>query len=247
MKEQRNKEQGNIIAGRNSVHEAIAGGRDMEKIIFQKNAGGGIKDILAMARERKIPVRYEKKENLDKLYSGNHQGVVAFVAAYKYSSVEEILNQSDTPFIIILDNIEDPHNLGAILRSCDGAGADGVIIPKDRAVGLTSTVAKVSAGAIEHVKVARVTNIAKTVEDLKSRGVWVAACDMDGEKYTAGDLTGPIAIVIGNEGKGISRLVIEKCDFSVSIPMKGKITSLNASNAAAILMYEIVRQRDNIS
>lgn len=238
------KEQKNIIAGRNAVLEAMSGSREIEKLIVQKNSRGVLKDILKKARENRIPIRYEDRSDIDKLFNGQHQGVVAFVAAYKYSSVEEILQTDETPFIVVLDNIEDPHNLGSVIRSCDGAGVSGVIIPKDRAVGLTSTVGKVSAGAIEHVKVARVTNIANTIDKLKERGVWVAACDMDGEVYYQKDLTGSIALVIGNEGKGISRLVKEKCDFSVAIPMSGKINSLNAGNAAAILMYEVRRQRE---
>lgn len=238
------KEQKNIIAGRNAVLEAMSGSREIEKLIVQKNSRGVLKDILKKARENRIPIRYEDRSNIDKLFNGQHQGVVAFVAAYKYSSVEEILQTDETPFIVVLDNIEDPHNLGSVIRSCDGAGVSGVIIPKDRAVGLTSTVGKVSAGAIEHVKVARVTNIANTIDKLKERGIWVAACDMDGEVYYQKDLTGSIALVIGNEGKGISRLVKEKCDFSVAIPMSGKINSLNAGNAAAILMYEVRRQRE---
>lgn len=238
------KEQKNIIAGRNAVLEAMSGNREIEKLVVQKNSRGVLKDILKKARENRIPIRYEDRSDIDKLFNGQHQGVVAFVAAYKYSSVDEILQTDETPFIVVLDNIEDPHNLGSIIRSCDGAGVSGVIIPKDRAVGLTATVGKVSAGAIEHVKVARVTNIANTIDKLKERGIWVAACDMDGEVYYQKDLTGSIALVIGNEGKGISRLVKEKCDFSVAIPMSGKINSLNAGNAAAILMYEVRRQRE---
>lgn len=238
------KEQKNMIAGRNAVLEAMSGNREIEKLVVQKNSRGVLKDILKKARENRIPIRYEDRSNIDKLFNGQHQGVVAFVAAYKYSSVDEILQTDETPFIVVLDNIEDPHNLGSVIRSCDGAGVSGVIIPKDRAVGLTATVGKVSAGAIEHVKVARVTNIANTIDKLKERGIWVAACDMDGEVYYQKDLTGSIALVIGNEGKGISRLVKEKCDFSVAIPMSGKINSLNAGNAAAILMYEVRRQRE---
>lgn len=238
------KEQKNMIAGRNAVLEAMSGNREIEKLVVQKNSRGVLKDILKKARENGIPIRYEDRSDIDKLFNGQHQGVVAFVAAYKYSSVDEILQTDETPFIVVLDNIEDPHNLGSVIRSCDGAGVSGVIIPKDRAVGLTATVGKVSAGAIEHVKVARVTNIANTIDKLKERGIWVAACDMDGEVYYQKDLTGSIALVIGNEGKGISRLVKEKCDFSVAIPMSGKINSLNAGNAAAILMYEVRRQRE---
>ena len=184
---------------------------------------------------------------MDRYYDGTHQGVIAFTAAHKYSTVDEIMSAADeraeSPFIIILDDLEDPHNLGAIMRTAECAGAHGVIIGKNNAVGLTETVAKASAGAIEYMRVARVTNIGRTIDELKDRGIWIAACDMDGDNYTDADLKGPIAIVIGNEGKGISRLVKEKCDFTVSIPMSGRISSLNASNAAAILMYEIIRQR----
>lgn len=234
----------NIIAGRNAVTEALESGREIEKIVVADGTGGSVKKIIAAAKERKLKVEYRERSWLDRFYDGAHQGVIAFAAAHKYSTVDEILAAAEQPFIIILDDLEDPHNLGAIMRTAECAGAHGIIIGKNNAVGLTETVAKASAGAIEYMKVARVTNIGRTIDELKDRGVWVAACDMDGVSYTGADLTGPIAIVIGNEGKGISRLVKEKCDFVVSIPMLGKISSLNASNAAAILMYEIRRQRD---
>ena len=238
----------NVIAGRNAVAAAIDSGREIEKIVIADGTGGSVKKLIAEAKEKKLKVEYRDRSWLDKYYEGAHQGVIAFAAAHKYSSVDEIMAGAEAsgekPFIIILDDLEDPHNLGAVMRTAECAGAHGIIIGKNGAVGLTQTVAKASAGAIEYMKVARVTNIARTVDDLKERGVWVAACDMDGDNYTDADLKGAIAIVIGNEGKGISRLVREKCDFVVSIPMLGRISSLNASNAAAILMYEIRRQRD---
>ena len=244
-----NSKETNVIAGRNAVTEALKSGRDIERIVVAEGAGGSIAKIVAMAKEQNIRVVYEERKALDKITRETHQGVVAYAAAASYSTVEDILAEAEgrgeDPFIIILDDIEDPHNLGAVMRTAECAGAHGIIIGKNRAAGLTQTVAKASAGAIEYMKVAKVTNIARTVEELKDAGVWIAACDMDGDEYTKADLKGPIALVVGNEGKGISRLVKEKCDFAVSIPMAGKISSLNASNAAAILMYEVVRQRSS--
>jgi 23S rRNA (guanosine2251-2'-O)-methyltransferase len=242
----------NIIYGRNTVIEALKSKREIEKLLLLKNGEGSIKKIEGMAKDRKIPIQYVDKTALDRVTDelksdGSHQGVVAYTSAYKYKEVEDLLsiasNKEESPFLIILDGIEDPHNLGAILRTADGAGAHGVIIPKRRAVGLTDTVAKSSAGAIEYIPVAKVSNISQTIEQLKEAGLWIAACDMDGQTYYQADLTGPIALVIGSEGKGISRLVREKCDFILSIPMEGRISSLNASNAAAVLMYEIHKQR----
>jgi 23S rRNA (guanosine2251-2'-O)-methyltransferase len=242
----------NIIYGRNTVIEALKSKREIEKLLLLKNGEGSIKKIEGMAKDRKIPIQYVDKTALDRVTDelksdGSHQGVVAYTSAYKYKEVEDLLsiasNKKESPFLIILDGIEDPHNLGAILRTADGAGAHGVIIPKRRAVGLTDTVAKSSAGAIEYIPVAKVSNISQTIEQLKEAGLWIAACDMDGQTYYQADLTGPIALVIGSEGKGISRLVREKCDFILSIPMEGRISSLNASNAAAVLMYEIHKQR----
>ena len=247
MKTAGNEHASNVIAGRNAVSEAMVSGREIEKIVIADGTGGSVKKIIAEAKERKLKVEYRERSWLDRYYDGTHQGVMAFAAAHKYSTVDEIMSAADaraeSPFIIILDDLEDPHNLGAIMRTAECAGAHGVIIGKNNAVGLTETVAKASAGAIEYMRVARVTNISRTIDELKERGIWIAACDMDGDNYTDADLKGPIAIVIGNEGKGISRLVKEKCDFTVSIPMTGRISSLNASNAAAILMYEIIRQR----
>jgi 23S rRNA (guanosine2251-2'-O)-methyltransferase len=242
----------NIIYGRNTVIEALKSKREIEKLLLLKNGEGSIKKIEGMAKDRKIPIQYVDKTALDRVTDelksdGSHQGVVAYTSAYKYKEVEDLLsiasNKKESPFLIILDGIEDPHNLGAILRTADGAGAHGVIIPKRRAVGLTDTVAKSSAGAIEYIPVAKVSNISQTIEQLKEAGLWIAACDMDGQTYYQTDLTGPIALVIGSEGKGISRLVREKCDFILSIPMEGRISSLNASNAAAVLVYEIHKQR----
>lgn len=244
---QQERRPGNVIAGRNAVTEALRSGREIEKILIADGSEGSISKIVALAKERGISVRFEDRRALDRITDEVHQGVVAYAAAAKYSTVDEIFacakERGEDPFIMILDDIEDPHNLGAIMRTAECAGAHGIIIGKDRAAGLTETVAKASAGAIEYMKVAQVTNIARTVDQLKEKGVWIAACDMDGDEYTKADLTGAIGLVIGNEGKGISRLVREKCDFVVSIPMVGKISSLNASNAASILMYEVVRQR----
>ena len=237
------------IAGRNPVTEAIRAGRPIDRILVQEGAGGAADRVKRLAKESGIPVEIVPKRDIDKLASGeNHQGIVAFASSHDYASVSDILaaaeKKGEAPFIVVLDGIEDPHNLGAVLRSAECAGAHGVIIPKRNACGLTETVAKTSAGAVEYVPCARVTNIARTLEDLKEHGIWVYACDMDGETYYRQDMTGPCAIVIGAEGKGISRLVKEKCDFTVSMPLMGKIQSLNASNAACVLMYEIRRQRD---
>ena len=209
---------------------------------------GPVKSILREAKKTDTIINFVDKERLDRLAnSGHHQGVVAQAAAYEYAEVEDILNaakeKGEAPFIFILDEIEDPHNLGAIIRTANLCGAHGVIIPKRRAVGLTATVAKTSAGAINYTPVAKVTNIAKTIEELKKEGMWFVCADMDGQTMYDLNLTGPIGLVIGNEGAGVSRLVKEKCDFTASIPMKGDIDSLNASVAAGVLAYEIVRQR----
>ena len=238
----------NLIIGRNPVTEAIKSGRTIDKILMQKDAEGSAKKIASMARERKLQVQYVDKLVLDKLCPGRpHQGVAAYAAAHSYASVEDILKiaekKGEDPLIVILDGLEDPHNLGAVLRSCDGAGAHGVIIPSRRAVGLTEVVAKSSAGAIEYIPVAKVSNLASTIELLKKKGLWIAAVDMDGECYSKANLKGPLALVIGGEGSGVSQLVREKSDYIVSIPMKGRVNSLNASNAAAIMLYEADRQR----
>ena len=239
----------NQLEGRNAVLEVLKSGRDIEKIIVAKgNIEGTIKRIIAMAAERKIVVQHVDRNRMDEMsQTKNHQGVIAIVSSHSYVSVEDILKKAEEkgkePFIIILDEITDPHNFGAILRTADAAGADGVIISKRRSVGLTATVAKTSAGAIEYVPVAKVTNIANTIEDLKKAGLWIACTDMDGKSYFESDLKGPLALVIGSEGEGVGRLIKEKCDFTVSIPMYGNISSLNASVAAALFMYEVVRQR----
>lgn len=240
----------NQLEGRNAVLEVLKSGRDIEKIIVQKgNVEGTIRRIVGIAKEKGVVVQEVVKQKLDEMsQTKNHQGVIAIVSEHEYADVEDIINSAESkgekPFIIILDNITDPHNLGAIIRTAECAGAHGVIIPKRRSVGLTAVVGKTSAGAIEYMPVARVTNIARTIDDLKSRGIWVACADMGRDDYFDASLDGALALVIGSEGEGVSRLVKEKCDFTVSIPMYGKISSLNASVAAALLMYEAVRQRN---
>ena len=238
-----------VVAGRNPVMEVLNGERDVERIFIAEGSEGSISKIVAIAREQGVIVDFVPKEKIDAMApDAKHQGVVAKVSEYKYSSMEDVMEKArvsgEDPFIIILDEITDPHNLGAVIRTAECAGAHGVIIPKRRACSLTQTVALSSAGAIEKMPVVQVTNLARTIEDLKKQGIWVGAADMDGQNYMAANLDGPIAIVIGNEGKGVGRLVKEKCDFVLSIPMKGTINSLNASNAAAILMYGIRRCRD---
>lgn len=241
----------NIIIGRNPVTEALKAGREVDKLLVTSREGSMIK-ILAMAKEQGIPVMYVEKAALDRIAQGKaHQGVCAYVSPYSYATVDDILayaaERDEDPFIIILDGLEDPHNLGAIMRTAECAGAHGIIIPKRHSCGLTETVAKASAGAIEYMPVAKVTNVAQTIDELKDRGIWVAACDMGGTEYYRTDMAGKIAVVIGSEGFGVSKLVREKCDFIVSMPMVGKITSLNASNAAAVVIYEIRKQRDTRS
>lgn len=238
-----------IIEGRNAVLEAFRAGKTIDKLfVLDGCQDGPVKSILREAKKTDTIINFVDKERLDRLAnSGHHQGVVAQAAAYEYAEVEDILNaakeKGEAPFIFILDEIEDPHNLGAIIRTANLCGAHGVIIPKRRAVGLTATVAKTSAGAVNYTPVAKVTNIAKTIEELKKEGMWCVCADMDGQTMYDLNLTGPIGLVIGNEGAGVSRLVKEKCDFTASIPMKGDIDSLNASVAAGVLAYEIVRQR----
>ena len=238
-----------IIEGRNAVLEAFRARKTIDKLfVLDGCQDGPVKSILREAKKTDTIINFVDKERLDRLAnSGHHQGVVAQAAAYEYAEVEDILNaakeKGEAPFIFILDEIEDPHNLGAIIRTANLCGAHGVIIPKRRAVGLTATVAKTSAGAVNYTPVAKVTNIAKTIEELKKEGMWFVCADMDGQTMYDLNLTGPIGLVIGNEGAGVSRLVKEKCDFTASIPMKGDIDSLNASVAAGVLAYEIVRQR----
>ena len=237
------------IEGRNAVLEAFRSGKCVDKLfILDGCQDGPVRTIAREARKIDTSINYVSKERLDQLSETRaHQGVIAQVAAYEYSTVEDILakaeEKGEPPFLILLDNVEDPHNLGAIIRTANLAGAHGVIIPKRRAVGLTSTVAKTSAGAINYTPVAKVTNLVRTMEELKEKGIWFVCADMGGESMYRMNLTGPIGLVIGNEGEGVSRLVKEACDFTASIPMKGDIDSLNASVAAGVLAYEIVRQR----
>lgn len=227
--------------------EALRSGRDIDKILIQKGGEGSIKKIEGMAKDLKISIQYLDRNALARISgTDNHQGVVAYVSSYPYKKLSELVSEgseSDDPFIVILDGLEDPHNLGAIIRTADGAGAHGVVIGKHRSAGITPTVVKASAGAVEYVSVAKVNNMVSAIEELKKVGLWICGCDMGGEVYWEKDLTGPIALVVGGEGKGLSRLVREHCDFVVSIPMKGGVNSLNVSNAAAVIMYEIKRQR----
>lgn len=244
-----------LIIGRNACLEALRSEREIERltVLKQRNGRGAkpegsLQKILAKAKDRHIPVFYADREEMDRMAAGGvHQGVIATVSDYVYRSVDDLLqvaaDRGEPPFLIILDGLEDPHNLGAVMRTAECVGAHGVIIPQRRAVSVNATVMKTSAGAAEHMGCARVKNIPRVMEQLQQQGVWIYGCDMDGSDCFETDLTGPAAIVIGNEGKGISRLVREKCDFIISIPMRGQINSLNASNAAAIIMYEILRQR----
>ena len=237
------------IEGRNAVLEAFRSGKCVDKLfILDGCQDGPVRTIAREARKTDTIINYVSKERLDQLSETRvHQGVIAQVAAYEYATVEDILakaeEKGEPPFIFLLDNVEDPHNLGAIIRTANLAGAHGVIIPNRHAVGLTSTVAKTSAGAINYTPVAKVTNLVRTIEELKEKGIWFVCADMGGDTMYQLNLTGPIGLVIGNEGEGVSRLVREACDFTASIPMKGDIDSLNASVAAGVLAYEIVRQR----
>ena len=239
----------NKIEGRNAVLEALRAGKPIDLLYFL--VGFPVVPVRTIIREAKIGdtfINYVKKERLDQLSeTGHHQGVIAMAASYEYATVEDILEKArekgEAPFIFVLDNIEDPHNLGAMIRTANQAGAHGVIIPKRRAVGLTPTVARTSAGAINYTPVAKVTNLKQTMEQLKKEGMWFVCADMDGTPYYQMDLKGPMGLVIGNEGEGVSRLIKETCDFVASIPMKGDIDSLNASVAAGVLAFEIARQR----
>ena len=237
------------IEGRNAVMEAFRSGKTIDRVYVLKGCQDGpINSILREARKHDTLVNFVAKERLDQMSeTGKHQGVIASAAAYAYAEVEDMLKlaeeKGEPPFLFLLDDIEDPHNLGAIIRTANLAGAHGVIIPKRRAVGLTATVARTSAGALNYTPVAKVTNLSATIEELKEKGMWFVCADMDGTTMYDLNLTGPIGLVIGNEGSGVSRLVKEKCDFVASIPMKGDIDSLNASVAAGVLAYEIVRQR----
>ena len=239
----------NKIEGRHAVLEALRAGKPIDKLyVLDGCPDGPVRTIIREAKKGDTIINYVKKERLDQLSeTGHHQGVIAMAASYEYATVEDILEKArekgEAPFIFVLDNIEDPHNLGAMIRTANLAGAHGVIIPKRRAVGLTPTVARTSAGAINYTPVAKVTNLKQTMEQLKKEGMWFVCADMDGTPYYQMDLKGPMGLVIGNEGEGVSRLIKETCDFVASIPMKGDIDSLNASVAAGVLAFEIARQR----
>lgn len=238
-----------LAVGRNAVKELLSGERDIEKIYVQRGeVEGSIKVLIAMARERKIPISELEKQKLDSMARGlNHQGIIAIASERNYSSIEEIISyaeeKGEKPFVILLDGVEDPHNLGAIIRSAECCGAHGVIIPKRRAVGLTPVVSRASAGAVEHMRVAKVTNLASTVDELKELGFWIYGADMGGKEYYATDFSGAVCLVLGSEGFGISRLVREKCDFIVSIPLYGNVNSMNVSCAGAVLFAEIAKQK----
>jgi 23S rRNA (guanosine2251-2'-O)-methyltransferase len=240
-----------MLEGRNSVLEAIKANRTINKLLVQKgDKEGSIKNIIALARKKGIVIQETDRINLDKISTTHaHQGVIAYVASKDYVEVDEILEiarlKGEDPFIVILDGIEDSYNLGSVLRTADAVGVHGVIIPKRRAVGLNAAVSKASAGAIEYVPVARVTNIGQTIDYLKKKNIWIAGTDLSGEKaFYQSDLKGPIALVLGSEGEGMGKLVSQKCDFIVNIPMKGQISSLNVAVAGAIVMYEVLKQRD---
>lgn len=239
----------NKIEGRNAVLEALRAGKPIDKLyVLDGCPDGPVRTIIREAKKGDTIINFVKKERLDQLSeTGHHQGVIAMAASYEYATVEDILEKArekgEAPFIFVLDNIEDPHNLGAMIRTANLAGAHGVIIPKRRAVGLTPTVARTSAGAINYTPVAKVTNLKQTMKQLKKEGMWFVCADMDGTPYYQMDLKGPMGLVIGNEGEGVSRLIKETCDFVASIPMKGDIDSLNASVAAGVLAFEIARQR----
>ncbi len=238
----------NMLVGRNPIREAIKAGRDMEKLLIARgDLSGSAREIVAMAKERHIIVQEVDRTRLDAL-APSHQGMVAFASAFQYSTVEDILalaeQRGEPPFLVILDGITDPHNLGAIIRTAECVGAHGVIIPERRAVGLTPAAVKASAGAIEHLKVARTGNLTRLIKDLQAKNIWVYAAVMDGQRYDQCDMTGAVALVIGAEGEGVSRLVQENCDFRIALPLKGKLDSLNASVAAGVLLYEVLRRRE---
>ena len=237
----------NLLVGRNPIREALKSGRDLEKLLVQRGElSGSARQLVQMAREARVPVQEVEKSRLDDL-AQNHQGMIAFASAYAYAELSELFavaeERGEDPFFVILDGVTDPHNLGAIIRSAECAGAHGVIVRERRGVGLTPAAVKASAGAIEHVKVARVTNLNRVLEELKKRGVWVYALSMDGDDYEEIDFTGGVALVVGSEGSGISRLTEEICDRRVSLPMRGKLDSLNASVAAGIVMYRVLSFR----
>lgn len=238
-----------LIIGKNPVIEALKSGRSVNKIMISENINQNVyRQLEKASKSTRVIIQKVPKNKLDQLTDGNHQGVIAYVAAYQYASMNDLYarahEKNEAPFFIILDGLEDPHNLGSIMRTADATGAHGIIIPKRRAVGLTATVAKTSAGAIEYVPVVRVTNIADTIEELKAKNIWIVGTEADSqEDYRTLDGETPIALVIGSEGKGMSRLVRDKCDWTVSLPMEGKVSSLNASVASSLLLYEIYRKR----
>ncbi|MDD6142585.1 MAG: 23S rRNA (guanosine(2251)-2'-O)-methyltransferase RlmB [bacterium] len=237
----------NLLSGRNPIREALKSGRDIEKLLVARGElSGSAREIVQMAKEKRIPVQEVDRERLSAI-TPNHQGMLAFASAYQYSTLERMFElaeeRNEEPFLILLDGITDPHNLGAIIRSAECAGAHGVIVQERRAVGLTPAAVKASAGAVEYMPVARVTNLANTIEVLKARNIWVYAADMDGEDYTRTDFSGAVALVIGSEGEGVSRRVLDVCDKTISLPIRGKVDSLNASVAAGILMYAVARAR----
>lgn len=252
MEKDNERQKDDLIIGRNAVSEALRSERAIDTLLVVKGErNGSIGRILAECREKKIVIKEVDKKKLDFMCGqGNHQGVAAYAAAHEYAEVEDILalaaERGEDPFIIVCDGIEDPHNLGAIIRTAETAGAHGIIIPKRRNASLTWVVGKTSAGAVEYMPVARVGNLASTLDELKEKGIWVYSADMDGKTWCETDFSGGVALVVGSEGNGVSRLIREKSDFIVSLPMKGKITSLNASVAAGILMYEVSRQRSGI-
>lgn len=248
--EQEQKRYEDVIAGRNAVMEALKSGRPLDRVMVAKgDRQGSIGPIIAKCRQLNVPVKEVDGRKLD-FMAQNHQGVIAVAACKEYAKLEDLFalaeERGEKPFFIICDELEDPHNLGAILRTAEAAGAHGVIVPQRRSVGLTSTVYKASAGAVEYVPVARVTNITETIKELKKRGIWVYGLDMDGETWCRTDLRDAMALVVGSEGRGVSRLVKEQCDFILSMPMAGKINSLNASVATGIVLYEVARQRQGI-
>ncbi|MDX8363096.1 23S rRNA (guanosine(2251)-2'-O)-methyltransferase RlmB [Cytobacillus sp. IB215316] len=237
------------IIGKNPVLEALKSKREINKIwIAEGSQRGQMQQVAQLAKDKQVPVSFVPKKKIDQMIDGNHQGVIAQVAAYEYASLDDLYRKAEEkgemPFFILLDEIEDPHNLGSIMRTADAVGAHGIIIPKRRAVGLTATVAKASTGAIEYIPVAKVTNLSRTIEELKENGIWIIGTDANGQDdYRSIDGNMPLGLVIGSEGKGIGRLIKEKCDFLINLPMRGKVTSLNASVAAGLLMYEVYRKR----
>ena len=250
MKERRNaRMEQEYIVGKNPVIEALKSERDINKILIAEGSQRGqMQQITQLAKEANVIVQFVPKKKIDQISSENHQGVLAYVAAYQYAEIDDLFaaaeKKNESPFFLLLDEIEDPHNLGSIMRTADSVGAHGIIIPKRRAVGLTATVAKASTGAIEYIPVVRVTNMARTIDELKERGIWIAGTDAKGkDDYRRLDGTMPLGLVIGSEGKGMGRLIRDKCDFLIHLPMIGKVTSLNASVAASLLMYEVYRKR----